>query len=88
MGAERVPTRLNPEAIAAVLREAKVRNASLPAPEVRRAIRVALGLRQRDLAEVLGVDKATCSRWEAGVRNPRGRVRQDYAALLEALRRV
>lgn len=34
--------------------------------------RKSLGLTQRQLAELVGVDPITISRWERGVRTPRG----------------
>ena len=61
---------------------------SLPAPRVRRGLRLAAGLALEDLAEVVGVGKATVSRWERGLREPRGEPRVRYAAALRQLREV
>ncbi len=40
---------------------------------------------QSDLSQELGVDRATVARWELGTREPRGEMRERYAALLRAL---
>ena len=37
-----------------------------------RALRVRLGLTQRDLADVIGVRQQTVSEWETGMYRPRG----------------
>lgn len=66
------------------LHEARDRKA-LPAPRARRMLRENAGLTQRDLALVLGVNKASISRWESGVRHPRRQVHARYAAVLERL---
>jgi DNA-binding transcriptional regulator YiaG len=58
----------------------------LPGPAIRRELREAAGLTQRDVAHVVGVDEATVSRWESGARDPRGRRRESYSALLKRLR--
>jgi DNA-binding transcriptional regulator YiaG len=42
----------------------------LPEPRMRRLLRERAGLSQQDLAQVLGVDRATVSRWESGERDP------------------
>jgi len=42
----------------------------LPEPRIRRLLRKRAGLSQQDLADVLGVDRATVSRWESGERDP------------------
>ena len=61
---------------------------SLPSPAVRRALRVAAGLTQADLAAELGVSRAAVARWESGTRVPRGDYRITYAALLRELSRA
>jgi DNA-binding transcriptional regulator YiaG len=60
----------------------------LPSPEERRRIRQGAGLSQGDIADALGVDWSTVSRWEAGVRDPDGANVGAYAELLDRLRRV
>lgn len=60
--------------------------AALRAGRVRR-LRIKLGLSQRELAEAVGggVDAATISRWENGVRVPRTAAAARLAAVLRAL---
>ena len=60
----------------------------LPEPGVRRAIRIASGLTQADLAAVLAVRRPTVSRYESGVREPKGDLRVRYAEALETMRRA
>lgn len=64
------------------------RRDSLPDPEVARALRRAAGLTVRELADALDVTAPTISRWERGLRHPRGQLRERYAGALEELRRV
>jgi transcriptional regulator with XRE-family HTH domain len=59
----------------------------LPDPLVRRALRVAAGLTQSDVAELLEKSRPTVTRYESGARSPRGSDRVRYAELLEELRR-
>jgi DNA-binding transcriptional regulator YiaG len=67
-----------------LLGQIRVRRA-LPEPAVRRELREAAGLTQREVGRVIGVDEATVSRWESGARAPRGLRRESYAALLKRL---
>lgn len=60
----------------------------LPPPVVARAIRIAAGASQQQLADELGVNRVSVARWEAGDRRPRGELRIRYAALLEQLAEV
>jgi transcriptional regulator with XRE-family HTH domain len=46
------------------------------------SLRVQLGLTQAELAARLGVDQASISRWERGVRSPEPRARLQLSALL------
>jgi len=62
-------------------------NASLPKPHEAAALRVAAGLSQEGLAGELEVTASTISRWESGVRAPRGRMRVRYAEALDDIRR-
>ena len=67
-----------------LLAEAQVRN-TLPPPQLCRLLRLRAGLSQSQLAEVVGVDRASVSRWEAGLRHPRRRAAVRYAEVLERL---
>ena len=49
---------------------------------------MAAGAAQRRVAEELGVDRVTVTRWELGMRTPRGELRTLYAELLEDLREL
>lgn len=60
----------------------------LPAPAGRRAIRLAVGATQQQVADELGIDRVTIARWELGLREPRGALRLRYLALLDELRRL
>ncbi|KOX17207.1 MULTISPECIES: helix-turn-helix domain-containing protein [unclassified Streptomyces] len=57
---------------------------TLPAPGERRRLREALALSEEQVAEAVGVTKATVKAWEAGRSAPRGRKREAYARLLGA----
>ncbi len=69
-----------------LISRARVRSA-LPTPPVRRLIREQSSLTQSDVARVLGVDRASVSRWESGEQFPRGSVREAYVQLLDRLQR-
>jgi len=58
------------------------RRQGLPVPAKRRLLREAVSLRQFDLAQALGVSHAAISRWEYGLRLPRGRQFNTYMSLL------
>ena len=75
------------QSLSEVVAAAASRRRPIPDPEVRRAIRSAAGLTQRELALVLGVDRATVSRYELGTRSPIGTRRERYLSVLEELRR-
>jgi DNA-binding XRE family transcriptional regulator len=75
-------------AIDNVLQRAARDRVELPPPPVRRAIRVAAGLPQGAVAEAIEVSRASVTRYELGVREPRGDTRRKYAAALERMRRV
>ncbi|MFF5426005.1 MULTISPECIES: sigma factor-like helix-turn-helix DNA-binding protein [unclassified Streptomyces] len=55
---------------------------SLPTPKERRRLREALALSEEQVAEAVGVTKATVKAWETGRSAPRGRKREAYAKLL------
>jgi transcriptional regulator with XRE-family HTH domain len=67
-----------------LLDEARVRQ-SIPPVALRRLLRERAGLTQAELARAVGVDRATVSRWEAGIRSPRGGSRAAYGAVLQRL---
>lgn len=55
---------------------------ALPSPKERRRLREALPLSEEQVAEALGVTRATVRAWETGRSAPRGRKREAYAKLL------
>ncbi|MFE7584792.1 sigma factor-like helix-turn-helix DNA-binding protein [Streptomyces gardneri] len=55
---------------------------TLPTPKERRRLREALALSEEQVAEAMGVTKATVKAWETGRSAPRGRKRDAYARLL------
>lgn len=57
----------------------------LPPPAVRRQLRLADGLTQRQLADTLQVKPLTILRWESGQTEPRRPWRDAYAQLLQRL---
>ncbi|MER7912156.1 sigma factor-like helix-turn-helix DNA-binding protein [Streptomyces sp. NPDC096068] len=57
---------------------------TLPGPKERRRLREALALSEEQVAEAMGVTKATVKAWETGRSAPRGRKREAYARLLGA----
>ncbi|MGX9883554.1 helix-turn-helix domain-containing protein [Streptomyces sp. NPDC002276] len=57
----------------------------LPPPKERRRLREAASLTQAQLAERVGVSRATVRAWETGSTTPRGRKREAYAKLLNDL---
>ncbi|MEX2275247.1 MAG: helix-turn-helix transcriptional regulator [Actinomycetota bacterium] len=50
-----------------------------------RLLRESAGLTRSDLAQVVKVDPSTISRWESGLRVPRGATRQRYEDALAEL---
>ena len=57
----------------------------LPEPAMRQHLRRRARLTQEDVAEAVGVDRATLSRWESGARTPRGDRLARYVAVLDRL---
>ncbi len=57
----------------------------LPTPRVAKAIRQSAGATQQQVADEIGVDRVTVTRWENGVRRPRGQSAVRYGELLSAL---
>jgi transcriptional regulator with XRE-family HTH domain len=57
----------------------------LPPPEMRRRLRERAGIPQEALAQAVGVDRATVSRWETGEREPRARHLARYVEVLDRL---
>jgi len=68
----------------AVSQEIDIRR-RLPSPQMRRALRVASGLSAAELAALMGVTRQAVSKWERGVRTPRGQHLATYVAVLERL---
>ncbi|ORT59565.1 helix-turn-helix domain-containing protein [Streptomyces sp. CB03238] len=54
----------------------------LPSPKERRRLREAMSMTEDQLAQLVGVTRATVRSWETGRTNPRGRKREAYAKLL------
>lgn len=75
-----------PDALAAILEKRRLRK-RLPDPPMRRLVRERAGITQEDLAQVLGVDRATVSRWESGERDPRPSQLEGYLSALDRLAR-
>jgi transcriptional regulator with XRE-family HTH domain len=57
----------------------------LPPATARRVLRESAGLTQQDLADALGVRRATIARYELSQREPHGDLRRRYAAALKFL---
>ncbi|MBT2444193.1 helix-turn-helix transcriptional regulator, partial [Streptomyces sp. ISL-36] len=55
---------------------------SLPTPKERRRLREAKALTEEQVAEAVGVTRATVRSWETGRTEPRGRKREAYAKVL------
>jgi len=60
----------------------------LPAPAMRKAIRVQAQATQADLASLLHVQPETICRWESGTRTPSGRHLVRYVELLDELQEI
>lgn len=60
----------------------------LPQPAMRRALREAAGLSQRELAEAVPCSRAAVGYWESGTRNPRGAKLTGYLRALQVLQEV
>ena len=63
-----------------------VRSRQLPQPELRRALRNEAGLTLAEVGDRCGVTRSAVSRWERGLRNPRGTNRVEYAKFLGELK--
>ncbi|MCY0955046.1 helix-turn-helix domain-containing protein [Streptomyces sp. H27-S2] len=57
----------------------------LPPPHVRAQLRLAAGLTQKDVADVVGVKRVAVARWESGEARPRRPHREVYLHLLNGL---
>ncbi|MFG2394588.1 helix-turn-helix domain-containing protein [Streptomyces lavendulae] len=57
----------------------------LPPPRVRAQLRLAAGLTQKDVADVVGVKRVAVARWESGEAHPRRPHRDVYLHLLKGL---
>ncbi|MFF8830515.1 sigma factor-like helix-turn-helix DNA-binding protein [Streptomyces sp. NPDC015131] len=58
----------------------------LPSPKERRRLREAMSMTEDQVAQHVGVTRATVRSWETGRTTPRGRKREAYARLLSAAR--
>jgi DNA-binding transcriptional regulator YiaG len=58
----------------------------LPAPDVRRRLRLAAGMTQREVGAAIGVTSHCVAQWERGIRTPRGAQLVAYVEALNALR--
>ena len=67
-----------------LLAQASIRR-SLPEPPLRRVLRQRAGLSQQEIADSLGVNRVSVTRYENGQRTPRGQLGVDYAQLLDRL---
>lgn len=78
------------DAIREAIAEARVSDLALPLPPpgVRKALRIGAGLTQERLAAPVGVSRVAISRYENGLREPRGELRRRYIEALEAMRGV
>ncbi|MFF9912153.1 sigma factor-like helix-turn-helix DNA-binding protein [Streptomyces sp. NPDC013457] len=59
-------------------------NRSIPSPKERRRLREAKGLSEDQVAEAMGVTRATVRSWETGRTSPRGRKQEAYVKLIGA----
>jgi len=62
-----------------------VEESTLPAPRVRRRLRLAAGLTQTEVATAIGVRRLAIAQWEAGRAQPHRGNRRAYAHLLRRL---
>ncbi|MEU8837435.1 helix-turn-helix domain-containing protein [Streptomyces sp900116325] len=65
--------------------DALVEEDTLPTPQVRQRLRLAVGLTQTEVAEAIGVKRLAVARWEAGLAQPHRGNRRAYAHLLRRL---
>ena len=72
----------------ATMTSRKERAGRLPGPEYRRALRIEAQLTLEQVASELAVHRSAVSRWERGLRNPRGENRRRYSELLDELKEV
>jgi len=66
-------------------RKAAPQPSDLPPPAERARLRKAYGLSQAEVAEALGVKRASVSAWEQGRWEPRGETRGEYVYLLREI---
>ncbi len=60
----------------------------LPSPADARAIRVAAGATQAEVAQEVGVSASAVAAWEAGVAHPRAATAERYRTVLDALAKL
>ncbi|MER7927028.1 helix-turn-helix transcriptional regulator [Streptomyces sp. NPDC096057] len=58
----------------------------LPSPEECRALRIASGITQGELATAIGVTRQAVTQYESGTRRPQGRTLDAYAEAIQTLR--
>jgi transcriptional regulator with XRE-family HTH domain len=74
-----------PDVVDQLLADAR-RSRQLPEPALRRLLRERAGLSQQQVADALGVSRPAVTRWENGIREPRGTTRRlAYLSLLDRL---
>lgn len=56
-----------------------------PSGRLARELRRSAGLTQADVAQALGVNRVTVTRWETGVQRPHGELRDRWADLLNEI---
>jgi DNA-binding transcriptional regulator YiaG len=71
-------------AVKSLLSQVQARK-SLPAPAVRKAVRIASGASVAAVAAACGVYEMTVIRWENGERTPRGHHLERYVEVLQLL---
>lgn len=74
------------DSLEAALEKRRLRQ-RLPRAEMRRLLRRSAELPQEAIAEAVGVDRATVSRWESGEREPRDEHVVRYLEVLDRLAR-
>ena len=74
--------------LVAELRRERAESEHLPIPAMRKAIRESAHVSLARVAAILGVHRASVSRWESGKRTPRGEQRRRYKRLLDELKEL
>lgn len=69
-----------------IIEKARARK-DFPPPPIPALLRKQAGISQREIGEVCGVTESCISRWEAGLRVPRGEAGDRYVDLINRLAR-